>query len=199
MPAQERLCDACQQVKPASKFLPSSLSPTGYLTKCMDCIRKTSEEHRIERARIAEAAERKKHSEVGGRALVPASAIDLAAVRPVGQRLSPELYAVAKRFVFDFRDGDTRPLAGDIEPELYGLLEWLAEQSVNAANKSPEEIGREILGYRDSNTSRGVAYGALWAALVRAATAYTLADGKTIDAASDRPAKAISSRQRRRA
>jgi hypothetical protein len=92
---------------------------------------------------------------------VPASAIDLAAVRPVGQRLSPELYAVAKRFVFDFRDGDTRPLAGDIEPELYGLLVWLAEQSVNAANKSPEEIGRQILGYRDSNTSRGVAYGAL--------------------------------------
>ena len=68
---------------------------------------------------------------------------------------------------------------------------------MNAANKSPEEIGREILGYRDSNTSRGVAYGALWAALVRVASAYTLADGNTIDAASDRPAKAISSRQRR--
>jgi hypothetical protein len=66
MPAQERLCDACQQVKPASKFLPSSLSPTGYLTNCMDCIRKTAEEHRIERARIAETAERKEHSEVGG-------------------------------------------------------------------------------------------------------------------------------------
>jgi hypothetical protein len=97
MPPLERLCDACQQVKPASKFLPSSLSSTGYLTKCMDCIRKTSEEHRIERARIAKATERKEHSEVGGRALVPASAIDLAAVRPVGQRLSPELYADAKR------------------------------------------------------------------------------------------------------
>ena len=105
MPAQERLCDACQQAKPASKFLPSSLSPTGYLTKCLDCIRKTAEEHRIERARIAETAERKEHLEVGGRALVPASAIDLAAVR-LGQRLSPELYAVAKRFVFDFRDGN---------------------------------------------------------------------------------------------
>ena len=147
MPSQERLCDACQQVKPASKFLPSSLSPTGYLTKCMDCIRKTSEEHRIERARIAEAAERKEHSEVGGRALVSASAIDLAAVRPVGQRLSPELYAVAKRFVFDFRDGNTSPLA----------------------------------------------------ALVRAAAAYTLADGKTIDAGLDSSLETLPLRRRRRA
>ena len=93
----------------------------------------------------------------------------------------------------------TRPLAGDIEPELYGLLEWLAEQSVNAANKSPEEIGREILGYRDSNTSRGVAYGAVWAALVRVAAVYRRADGKTIDAGSDSSLKAIPSRRRRRA
>lgn len=107
MPAQARKCDACQQVQPASKFLPSSLSPTGYLTKCLDCIRKTAEEHRLERARIAEAADL-----TGGRqALVPTSKpIDLASVRPVSERLSPELYAAAKRFVLDFRDGHTKPI-----------------------------------------------------------------------------------------
>jgi hypothetical protein len=84
--------------------LPASLSPTGYLTKCLDCIRRTSEEHRVERARTAEAAELRKQTELG--ALVPASrTIDLANVRPVGQRLPPELFDAAKRFVFDFRDG----------------------------------------------------------------------------------------------
>lgn len=202
MPAQARICDACQQVQPASKFLPSSLSPTGYLTKCLDCIRKTAEEHRIERARIAEAADRSEQPEAGGRALVPASkSIDLASVRPVSERLSPELFAAAKRFVFDFRDGHTKPIAREMEPELYGLLEWLGEQSVQASEKmrTPEEIGRQILGYRDSNTSRGVAYGALWAALVRVATVYSRADGKTVDAGSGLPTKAISSRKRRTA
>ena len=81
----------------------------------------------------------------------------------------------------------TKPLAGEIEPELYGLLEWLAEQSVHAAEnmRHQRRLVEKILGYRDSNTSRGVAYGALWAALVRAAAVYTLADGKTIDAGSE--------------
>jgi hypothetical protein len=172
MPPKARTCECCQQVQPASKFLPSSLSPTGYLTKCLDCIRRTAEEHRVERARIAEAADRKG-------ALVPTPThIELAQVRPVGERLSPELYAAAKRFVFEFRDGQTGPIAGEIEPELYDLLQWLAEQSAVAAEKrrAPEEIGREILGYRDANTSRGVAYGALWAALVRAAAVYGRVD-----------------------
>jgi hypothetical protein len=80
----------------------------------------------------------------------------------------------------------TEAIAREIEPELYGMLEWLAQQSILTAEnrRPPEEIGRGILGYRDSNTSRGVAYGALWAALVRAAAVYESADGKTIDAGS---------------
>ena len=162
----------------------------------------TAEEHRIERARLAECAGLREQPAKGGVAIIPASKpIDLTSVRPVSERLSPELYAAAKRFVFDFRDGLTKPVAGEMEPELYGLLEWLGEQSVQASEKmrSPEEIGRQILGYRDSNTSRGVAYGALWAALVRVATVYSRADSKTIDAASDLPTKAISSRRRRSA
>ena len=79
------------------------------------------------------------------------------------------LYAATKRFVFDFRVGHTKPIAG------------------------------EMVCYRDSNTSRGVAYGALWAALVRVATVYSRTDGKTIDAGSGLPTKAISLRKRRTA
>jgi hypothetical protein len=198
MPALARLCESCQQVQPANKFLPSSLSPTGYLTKCLDCIRKTSEEHRIERMRIAEAAEQRKRTDLG--ALVPTSQpIDLANVRPVGRRLPPELFEAARRFVFDFRDGHTDAIANEIEPELYGLLEWLAQQSILTAEnrRPPEEIGRGILGYRDNNTSRGVAYGALWAALVRAAAVYSRDEGRMIDGA--RPCESSGWQQGRRA
>jgi hypothetical protein len=198
MPAKARTCESCQQVQPANKFLPSSLSPTGYLTKCLDCIRKTSEEHRAERARIAEAADLRKQTDLGS--LVPTSRpIDLANLRPVGQRLSPELFAAAKRFVFEFLDGRTDAIADEMEPELYGLLEWLAQQSILEADKrcAPEDVGRGTLGYRDGNTSRGVAYGALWAALVRAEAAYSRADRKTISMG--QPAEPVLSRQKRRA
>ena len=173
-------------------FLPSSLSPTGFLTKCLDCIRRTAEQHRIERARIAVAAERRSQQD-----LVPATQpIDLTNMRPVGQRLPPELVEAAKRFVIDFRDVHTEQIAGEMEPDLYALLEWLAQQSMLEAEKrrKPEEVGREILGYRDTNTSRGVAYGALWATLVRAAAVYSRADSKTIQ-----PTKLTPSRRRRRA
>jgi hypothetical protein len=176
-PARARLCESCHQVQQADKFLPASLSPTGYLTKCLDCIRRTSEQHRIERARVANAVEQTEG------ALVPAfKPIHLANVRPVGQRLPPELFAAAKRFVFDFRDGHIETIAAQIEPELYALLEWLARQSIIDADKrrAPEEVGRAILGYRDNNTSRGVAYGALWAALVRLAAVYGSGESKTI-------------------
>jgi hypothetical protein len=75
-------------------------------------------------------------------------------MRPVGQRVPPGLFVAAKRFVFDFRDGHTEDFAGEIEPELYALLEWLAEQSMLEAEnrRKPEEVGREILGYQDTNT-----------------------------------------------
>jgi hypothetical protein len=49
--------------------------------------------------------------------LVPS--IDLTSVRPVSQRLSRELYEAAKRFVLDFRDGHTKSIQGEMEPELY--------------------------------------------------------------------------------
>ena len=195
MSAQARLCESCQQVQPAIKFLPSSLSPTGYLTKCLDCIRKTAEQHRIERARNKEATEQRTQMERG--VSVPAAkAVDLASIRPVGQRLPPELFEAAKRFVFDFRDGHTEMIAREMEPQLYGLLEWLAQQSMLEAKdrRAPEEVGRAILGYRDNNTSRGVAYGALWAALVRAQTAYAVVDGKTIEGPRGSPPKAIRQR-----
>jgi hypothetical protein len=195
MSAQARLCDACQKAKPANQFLPSSLSPTGFLTKCLDCIRRTAEQHRIERARIAEAAERR-----GKQDLVPAEpTFDLASMRPVGQRLPPGLFEAAKRFVFDFRDGHTEHIAGEMEPELYALLEWLAEQSMLEAEKrrKPEEIGREILGYRDANTSRGVAFGALWAALVRATTVYCRTDSKTINGTQADPLRPGKQRRRK--
>jgi hypothetical protein len=64
---------------------------------------------------------------------------------------------------------------------------WRTEQ-----RRKPEEVGREILGYRDANTSRGVAYGALWASLVRAAAFYSRADSKTISL--DQPTKLSPSR-----
>jgi hypothetical protein len=177
-------------------FLPSSLSPTGFLTKCLDCIRRTAEQHRIERARIAEAAGRRVKQD-----LVPAAQpIDLASMRPVADRLPPELFEAAERFVFDFRDGHTQQIAEEIEPEFYALLQWLAEQSMLEAEKRrrPEEVGRKILGYRDANTSRGVAYGALWAALVRAAALYSRAEGEMIDGTSPDPVRALRPGARRR-
>jgi hypothetical protein len=75
---------------------------------------------------------------------------------------------------------------------------WLAQQSMVQAEKcrAPEKVGRAILGYRDSSTSRGVAHGALWTALVRAQTAYAVVDGKTIAGPQGCPPKAI--RQRRK-
>jgi hypothetical protein len=136
----------------------------------------------MERARVAKAVEQTRRTDV--RALVPASKpIDLANVRPVGHRLPPELFAAAKRFVFEFRDGLTEAAAGEMEPELYALLEWLAKQSILDADnrRAPEDVGRAILGYRDNSTSRGVAYGALWAALVRLAAVYGIGESKTID------------------
>jgi hypothetical protein len=210
MLAQSRLCETCRQVQPANKFLPSSLSPTGFLTKCLDCIRRTAEQHRIERARISQAAERRNQQDL----LPAAQPIDLANMRPVGPklterakaalvsdgpvRLPPALFEAAKRFVFEFRDGHTEHIGGEMEPELYALLEWLAEQSMLEADKrrKPEEVGREILGYRDANTSRGVAYGALWAALVRAAAVYRRANSKMIDVTQADPSR-LGKRRRR--
>src|SRR6476661_8875934 len=127
MPPQTRHCECCRQQRPAGKFLPSSLSPTGYLTKCLDCIRKTAEEHRQERARVAATSDERDRRQ----AALTAKPVDLAKMRPV--RLPPALYAAAERFVFDFRDGRAKQIQGEMEPELYALLEWLAEQAMAEA------------------------------------------------------------------
>ena len=65
-----------------------------------------------------------------------------------------------------------------MEPELHDLLLWVRELSLKEAiaPMTPEEIGREILNYKDDRIARGVTYGALWAALVRAAAIYSAQD-----------------------
>ena len=83
--------------------------------------------------------------------LVPAAQpIDLASMRPVGERCLPSSTLLPSGSC-SISVMDT-PSRSEIEPELYALLEWLAEQSVQAAEKRrrPEEIGRQILGYRDA-------------------------------------------------
>jgi hypothetical protein len=99
------------------------------------------------------------------------------ALRPrvgrIDSRLEPRLYETARRFVLDYEAGRLS-VEEEMESELYRLLRWLAEQTLKQATepRAPEEIGREILNYRDDTISRGVAYGALWAALVRVAAIY---------------------------
>jgi len=47
-----------------------------------------------------------------------------------------------------------------------------------ATPRTPEEIGREILGYREDRVARGIAFGALWASLVRLAAVYAEQDAQ---------------------
>ena len=174
---KEQRCESCQQMKPAGKFLPSSLSPTGYITKCTDCIKATGARHR--------AAQ--KRSKSGG-ALVPAPPPP-PAVRPFSQRISPHLLAAAKRFILNYRDGTSTPTAGEIEPELRRLLEWLADQVLQEQKaRTPEQVGREIIEYKDANICRGMAYGALGAALVRVEALYERDDALIIEGSTPRAA-----------
>jgi hypothetical protein len=160
-PAKTRRCEGCNELKPAKQFLPSSLSPTGYVTKCMDCIKRAAAECR------------KSQIETKLPAVIPT------AVRPLQTRLAPHLVRAATRFVAEYQPGIERPIDAEMEPELRDLLVWLRELSLKEAitPQTPEEIGREILNYKDNRTARGVTYGALWAALVRAAAIYSAQDG----------------------
>jgi hypothetical protein len=159
-PAKSRRCESCNELKPAKQFLPSSLSPTGYVSKCLDCIK------------LAAARCRRSQMEPKLPAVIPT------AVRPLQTRLAPHLVQAAIRFVAEHQPGVERPIDAEMEPELHDLLLWLRELSLKEAiaPQTPEEIGREILNYKDERIARGVTFGALWAALVRAAAIYEAHD-----------------------
>ena len=89
----------------------------------------------------------------------------------------------AVRFVTECQPGVERPIDAEIEPEFRNLLLWVRYLSLKEAiaPMTSEEIGREILNYKDDRTARGVTYGALWAALVRASAIYEAQDlGETL-------------------
>lgn len=175
----KRTCEVCGKKKPESKFLPSQHSPTGRLPKCIDCIRKAAEGHRIDRER--RDARDVKGESVGttrrSTAVVvakPAPAPRL----PMKGRLDPELEAAALRFAIGWRDGQELPHLSYLEPPLRAVLEWMLAEAcaVNEAKRGPEQLGQDLLGFKDERTARGVAHGALWASLVRLANLYKQAD-----------------------
>jgi hypothetical protein len=92
--------------------------------------------------------------------------------------LAPHLVQAAVRFVAEYQPGVERPIDTQMEPELRNLLLWVRYLSLKEAIAplAPDEIDREILDYRDARMSRGATYGALWAALVRAAAIYAAHD-----------------------
>ena len=186
--ANTRFCVACKQQKPAKQFLPSPLNPSGHVDKCLDCIRRAAENFRIEREQRASAAEACEAERVeAARAiaqsrLAESRALTIGpAVRPLKariERIEPHLIRAASRFIAERQTGQAAAIDEAIEPELHSLLVWLHEQTLKeaASPRTPEEIGREILGYRDDRICRGISYGALWAALVRCAAIYAKED-----------------------
>jgi hypothetical protein len=93
-------------------------------------------------------------------------------------RIEPRLVKAASRYITERRSGQSSAIDTQIEPELRALLVWLHDLALKEAKKpqTPEEIGQDILGYRDNRTSRGVTFGALWASLVRCAAIYAQQD-----------------------
>ena len=116
-------------------------------------------------------------------------------VRPLRARIEPRLFQAASRFVRERQSGQASAIDSAIEPELMGLLLWLHDQTLKevAAPRTPEEIGREILGYREDRVARGIAFGALWASLARLAAVYAEQDAsareKLKDGKAPRPTK----------
>jgi hypothetical protein len=178
-PVKSRRCESCNEIKPAKQFLPTSLNPTGYLAKCMDCIKLAAMRHRRSQAEaglpvvIPTAVRRQVAYDVP--AVIPT------AVRPLQTRMAPHLVQAAIRFFAEYQPGVERPIDLELEPELRDLLLWLRELSLKEAiaPQKPEEIGRAILNYKDDRMARGVTYGALWAALVRASAIYATQDALT--------------------
>jgi hypothetical protein len=175
--SSEHRCESCQQTKPADRFLPSSLSTTGYTTKCLDCIKLAAARHQS-----ATATPHQQNAVPTSRELVKVAPKE---APTLGDRLPERLYDALKRYVLDYQAG--REPQG-IEPEFRAILEWVTWQALKNPTRSAEEIGRELFGYKDPSTSRGVAYGAAWGALVRAAAVYGKADTKVIDASPARKA-----------
>ena len=70
------------------------------------------------------------------------------------------------------------PRADELETEFRDLLVWVYESAlkVKKNNITAEEIGREILNYPGESVARGITYGSIWGALVRAASIYRRAD-----------------------
>src|SRR5262245_47532758 len=132
MPAKSRRCESCNQLKPAKQFLPSSLSPTGFLGKCMDCIK------------LAAARSRRSQAETQLPAVISST------VRPLQTRMAPHLVRAAIRFVAEYQPGVERPIDTELEPELRDLLLWLRGLTLKeaVAPQSPEQIGQEILNYK---------------------------------------------------
>ena len=147
-------CENCNERKPAKDFPPSPMSPAGY----------APEVHGLRQAgRTSAAARKRRHS---------------ASPSPRRRPLPPHLVQAAVRFVAEYQPGVERPIDGEIEPEFRNLLLWVRYLSLKEAiaPMTPEEIGREILNCRDDRMARGVSFGALWAALVRAAAIYSAQD-----------------------
>ena len=166
MSGDSLLCMVCKVRKPTKQFLPSPRSPTGFLDKCTACIRAAAATSRIEREqRAAEASECR-------------SLTAIPAVRPLQARIEPRLVKAASRYIAERKSGQPSAIDAQMEPELRALLVWLHDLALKEAKKpqTPEEIGRDILGYRDNRTSRGVTFGALWASLVRCAAIYAQQD-----------------------
>ena len=113
-------------------------------------------------------------------------------------RLAPHLVQAAVRFVAEYQPGVERPIDAEMEPEFRNLLLWVRYLSLKEAiaPMTAEEIGREILDYRDERMARGVTYGALWAALVRAAAIYEAQDAAARRTSQKTP-RAVSTKQRR--
>jgi hypothetical protein len=156
-PAKLIRCENCNEHKPAKDFPPSPMSPAGSLPKCMDCVRSAA------RAQRAQA-----------QITFPPVAQGTAAPLP------PHLVQAAVRFVAEHQPGIKLPIDADLEPEFRNLLLWVRYLSRKEAiaPMTAEEIGREILNYKDDRTARGVTYGTLLAALARASSIYEAEDAR---------------------
>jgi hypothetical protein len=176
--------EPCQQIKPADKFLPSSLSPTGYITKCTDCIKATAAPH----GAAGEQKRVKKRSKSSG-ALVPAPPPPPPAVRPFSERISPHLFDAAKRFILDYRDGTSTAAQTKLSQNCVVFSNGSQIKYCKSKRRlpTPAQVGRGIVEYKDPNFAE--AYGALWAALVRVEALYKREDDLIIEGSTARAAR----------
>ena len=112
MTEAKRTYGTCSKKKPESKFLPSLHHDGGRLDKCLDCIRKAAEAHRVEReaAKKTAALEPKNALVVRSPAALPTPPV------PMKGRMAPELEQAARRFVIGRRDGGPLPESTNWSP-----------------------------------------------------------------------------------